>query len=103
MAAGFVDPHSGLLRKPPLPRSTGERKCAAATTALLQPGFLSPVERGRGAERSEAEWGSTEPSAMTSAANEDFRQTASEALAASSRASEPSAIALCSEAMAWKR
>jgi hypothetical protein len=21
-----VDPHSGLLRKPPLPRSTGERK-----------------------------------------------------------------------------
>jgi hypothetical protein len=27
---------------------------------IIQLGFLSPVERGRGAERSEAEWGSTD-------------------------------------------
>ena len=31
MCGGLVDPHSGLLRKPPLPRPTGERK--AGTTA----------------------------------------------------------------------
>ena len=59
-----VDPHSGLLRKPPLPRSAGERNRTAATPAPLQPGFLSPAERGRGAEQSEAEWGSTPPYAI---------------------------------------
>jgi hypothetical protein len=39
-----VDPHSDLLRKPPLPRSTGERKRLAATPAL----FLYPTLWGRG-------------------------------------------------------
>ncbi len=37
-------------------RGGGKRRERPATILAL---FLSPVERGRGAERSEAEWGST--------------------------------------------
>ncbi len=54
----LIDPHSGLLCKPPLPRSTGERK--VASPQALAP-FLSPRNRGRGVERSETEWGSILP------------------------------------------
>src|SRR5262245_42937956 len=34
IAHGVFDPHSGLLRKPPLPRSTGERKRGGAAWRL---------------------------------------------------------------------
>jgi hypothetical protein len=40
------DPHSGLLHKPPLPRSTGERK---RRPQGLTP-FLYPTKWGRGAD-----------------------------------------------------
>ncbi len=61
---GQFDPHSGLLRKPPLPRSTGKRNPSWNSAGVAAAPFLSPVERGRGAERSEAEWGSTTPYAI---------------------------------------
>ena len=47
-------PQSGLLRKPPLSLPGGEERRAHCSR-----NFLSPVARGRGAERNEAEWGST--------------------------------------------
>jgi len=62
-------PHSASLRWAPLALPEGEERPAAigalvisSATPFLSPVealFLSPVERGRGAERSEAEWGST--------------------------------------------
>ena len=45
--ASLVDPHSVSLREPPLPRSTGVRKCAAATSAQNQFHFLSPGQGER--------------------------------------------------------
>jgi hypothetical protein len=47
----MVDPHSGLLCKPPLPRSTGERKGALRRGRF----FLSPGQGERWPEG--PEWG----------------------------------------------
>jgi hypothetical protein len=51
------DPLTGLLRKPPLPRSTGERKRRPQGLTPL----LAPTQWGRGAERSEAVRGHCRP------------------------------------------
>jgi len=59
MIAALVDPHSGPSgHLSPARRGRGSAAAMAAT--IIQLCFLSPVERGRGAERSEAEWGSTD-------------------------------------------
>ncbi len=79
MARVMIDPHSGPAGHLS-PDRRGRRSAAAtpvrlrarllfqvdqatgdvaAMPAQIQPGFLSPVDRERGAERSEAEWGST--------------------------------------------
>ena len=50
-----VIPRSGSLRKPPLPRTSGERKRRPQASAP----FLAPTKWGRGAERSEAERGNS--------------------------------------------
>src|SRR5690606_8511189 len=50
--SAVIDPHSGSLREPPLPRSTGERKSVRRAA-----GFSSPPGRGRGGLRSKTEWG----------------------------------------------
>ncbi|SUU87210.1 hypothetical protein EDC40_1124 [Aminobacter aminovorans] len=56
-------PHSASLRSTPLPLPRGEERSAAIRALLVssvEPAlFLSPVERGRGVVRSEAERGST--------------------------------------------
>ena len=54
MPGWSVHPHSGLLGKPPLPRSTGARK--GANWPNYAP-LLYPAEWGQGGAHREPEWG----------------------------------------------